>query len=1077
LPINVVRQLIAERGAKISQGAFNQTILLIPMENNGQTKTAVTGKPEEPEAAESVNCVSSTTSSTDPTTAPQISPVQKLSPVSATMVAKTSPNQLILPKMPAGTSLQPLTRPPVILSVSATSPVSHTLPGGVTLNRLISPVATTSQRYPSNETVRNLLDKRKSTDDKKAGPPYKFMKFFLGTTKPVTELTAMSSTDVSAASMAMETSGGIIKLPTVTINESPPAMPILNKMLNKEGVVANQTILNAVSAQQCVITSISPAKLNTLLLQTSAAGAKTLPSLIKLPSKAALDSAVRAVVTSVTTSLPTVNIKVPSPTTLPSIAPRRNVTKTVQTMRSPIPVAPKLVSQYLESQANPSLTNAVVSSPNQSHLVPPVSTQSSTVTAVIQNKEGKQPLSKLTPQLVLTSKGMMQVGYVNPGLVAGASAADTQGAGVLTQGSVVPLLMPVASGVSKPLPVQAPTVMEVDDQAKKTVKPVIALNANGIPIGTLRMSSTTNAASSADTATSVTHVGHLGSMASTPSVRVSPVLPANKSSVISPVVNLQQGGLVLQGAMQLTNPLIHNPLGLNLLQHSLPVHSAQSTLLQTVTTSAGSSQQMINLNPLLLNANVTPTLLLSQSKPHAGLVSPVSTTVFSQKGSLVSPMSQLVLPGGVNSQLTVQPQGAGTPSPAQRQLLFQYPSAGLQLAALGSCVSPSSQTVPPAAASRQTLTRLLTTPISSPPEVKAMSTATSELPASSQPDSAGSQTADTKGAKSMTPAVIQIPKAATAMLVGAPQVQAPTVVRPATPQQQKLLLFSIGGQLVTGQGVPVTLSNGVLKVLPNGKVKINNQTLTHDQVKQTLSKINNGAAAMTSSPGSSSSIASTAAAGEPSAVARPAENPATSAVTRVLFDHKNVPVKVVRPAEIPASSANTRVMFDHKNVHVKVVKQETPDQHLNGCSSSSQEKMIKIEPSQIAAVARLNTEGKPNNVKPTTSPPSLSNTTSTESSGYSISRLVMDSDAKTFVVKKPVKPAMNGSGDSDSTSTASSEGSVSELGDGAIVKQGGGEGQGDVGGAGSENEAALNLLTLANQALGDTAGDKSGSGQ
>jgi hypothetical protein len=36
------------------------------------------------------------------------------------------------------------------------------------------------------------------------------------------------------------------------------------------------------------------------------------------------------------------NMKVPSPVTMPSIQPRRNITKTIQSMKVPIPTTPKV---------------------------------------------------------------------------------------------------------------------------------------------------------------------------------------------------------------------------------------------------------------------------------------------------------------------------------------------------------------------------------------------------------------------------------------------------------------------------------------------------------------------------------------------------------------------------------------------------------------------------------------------------------------------------------------------------------------------------------------------------------------
>ncbi|XP_050409997.1 uncharacterized protein KIAA2026 [Patella vulgata] len=45
-------------------------------------------------------------------------------------------------------------------------------------------------------------------------------------------------------------------------------------------------------------------------------------------------------------------------------------------------------------------------------------------------------------------------------------------------------------------------------------------------------------------------------------------------------------------------------------------------------------------------------------------------------------------------------------------------------------------------------------------------------------------------------------------------------------KQQKLLLYNIGGQLMTAQGVPVTVDQGVLKIVQQATIQIGSQTLT-----------------------------------------------------------------------------------------------------------------------------------------------------------------------------------------------------------------------------------------------------------
>ncbi|XP_070200432.1 streptococcal hemagglutinin-like [Littorina saxatilis] len=69
---------------------------------------------------------------------------------------------------------------------------------------------------------------------------------------------------------------------------------------------------------------------------TSAASTPVGPTTLRLPSQSALDDALQSVVTGYHTTLPTADIKVPSPIDLPSLSPRKNVTRTVQSNKAPI---------------------------------------------------------------------------------------------------------------------------------------------------------------------------------------------------------------------------------------------------------------------------------------------------------------------------------------------------------------------------------------------------------------------------------------------------------------------------------------------------------------------------------------------------------------------------------------------------------------------------------------------------------------------------------------------------------------------------------------------------------------------
>lgn len=80
-------------------------------------------------------------------------------------------------------------------------------------------------------------------------------------------------------------------------------------------------------------------------------------TVLRLPSQSSLDDALQTVVTSYHTTLPTADIKVPSPTTLPSLSPRKNVTRTVQSTKAPIPTTPRLQTE----KKSVSLTKTIVS--------------------------------------------------------------------------------------------------------------------------------------------------------------------------------------------------------------------------------------------------------------------------------------------------------------------------------------------------------------------------------------------------------------------------------------------------------------------------------------------------------------------------------------------------------------------------------------------------------------------------------------------------------------------------------------------------------------------------------------------
>lgn len=1201
LPINVVEQLIATRGAKLSQGAYNQSILLIPMESEGQSRNVVSSASVTP-----VKCQLS------PATTPNGKTVKSESTntVASTTAVKTSPNTLILPKPQTspvlslgqgipGIQIQPafggLQRPQAFLQPAIVE--------GMNVTRLvplgISPKSPT--RYPTNETVKTLLEKRKPPEDKEA--------FILEKRKPQAVTKASDTTNNSASNTLSDSNSsansvvslttslktqnsipgnpdtGLMRSTNVKVNSSQPTIMTVDP-------VKTEALVSAVKSHQCVITSISAAKLNTLLLQTSAAGAKSIPSLIKLPSKAALDSAVKAVVTSVNITLPTVNIKVPSPTSLPSIGPRRNVTKTIQTMKSPIPVAPKFVTQssggqttlsYADSHTTASSQMLTVSSSVHGSVTstPEVSVKQSQIMTGCLDQDGKRMVTRLTPQLVLTPKGVMQMGFVNTGHLGGASQSVSQVAvpsssvqsgnqTILIQNSAgqyqliqqtSPVLQQTAQGASLQQLANQSVTQTQSQNLLQAVKPVVALNASGNPIILPTVKTNTQlasvstppsivlhnstyysanprkpmlniaTASSANSATLTMSQASPGSaelksptaglllqQASSSILQTAQRPVASQSGMVSPVLGLPQG-LVLQGGVQLASPLV-NQLGLNLIQpgiqpvqnpSSVPVSAPHSINLLQKAGTAG--PHLLNINPLLLNPALTtttggvlrqqlntqlavpsgnqvgakigvntivrpstPTLQqqLKSSLPTTTVVQP--TIPSGQNGTgLVSPLPQmiqmpgssLVIPalGSANQHLNLLGQLTGTPSSAQKQLVFQYPSVGQTVTTV------TAQTMPSQTAA-STPRYVVSVPNKQIPNNQGKTTlpvAKLQAPQRTQAKIVNSETGVTKNENLLTTVAVN-------------QV---TLGQKTSPTQQKLLLFSIGGQLVTGQGVPVSLSDGVLKVVPHGKIKINNQTLSPEQIKQTLAKINE-AAAMTLNPTSrqqnSTQMSGSSAMVDQGKVIplkivkdsiKPEQGPTVASMDHSYLNSNkekivtslmngNASVSNVSTLQLKIGSHNTSLstsltglVSPNSQTGLQVVYSESAKveqgQEIQGPGQSN-EMQYGLKPMEYSSgyvVRQMTSDQEEIDEKP-----GFANQT------FDIGKLVVDKEAKRFVIKAPVKNDLNGSGDAGNTinncqsdSKVKAEDMEDENDDKLVIDD-------DV----SEKEAALNLLTLANQA-------------
>ncbi|XP_041367368.1 uncharacterized protein KIAA2026-like [Gigantopelta aegis] len=168
--------------------------------------------------------------------------------------------------------------------------------------------------------------------------------------------------------------------------------------------------------------------------------------IVKNIKQSAIDTAIKSVMASVNTSLPTVNIKIPAPVTLPSINLRKNVTKTIQAMKSPITVTPKLESLVSSSTS----AGSDITAPLLGQTVLPTSSAlGSQMSFLVQGTVGagaassqKNVILKGTPQTVLTSQGVVQ-GYLTPqGLIIPANQVQAPSGPKVT--SAKPVQFPVS---------------------------------------------------------------------------------------------------------------------------------------------------------------------------------------------------------------------------------------------------------------------------------------------------------------------------------------------------------------------------------------------------------------------------------------------------------------------------------------------------------------------------------------------------------------------------------------------------------------------------------------------------------
>ncbi|XP_060068222.1 mucin-2-like [Ylistrum balloti] len=382
----------------------------------------------------------------------------------------------------------------------------------------------------------------------------------------------------------------------------------------------------------CEITSSTP----TVLLHPTSTGIKTL----KIPSKAVLDSAVQAVVTDVPTSLPTVNIKVPAPSAMPAIQPRYNVTKTIQSMKGPIPTAPRLEPASLSSNSSvnvtsPSLGQSQSNVPNQS-LLTQLQTGNSPVMLTTLNKssglgnmvlaaaqqqqsQDKKNISlKVLPQ-GLQQPGVMQ-GYLTPqGLIIPQAALQQQQASTLNIGSInnqalAQGILKTQSPISVALNNQTVTSGTVINQGGTSVN-INNQNLNSGVIGYQTISP--GALGSQSIVSMPVQLGIQGG-------NVTSLVSGNQQMIVSHSTNTQKQNI--KKALQDSGKVIQNTIHSN--SGSLAANSTYGTLAKSLQ-AVGGQNQAGNLITGLVKTVGSNTIMTSTFSSIVNTIPSMSTSVVS----------------------------------------------------------------------------------------------------------------------------------------------------------------------------------------------------------------------------------------------------------------------------------------------------------------------------------------------------------------------------------------------------------------------------------------------------------------
>lgn len=568
------------------------------------------------------------------------------------------------------------------------------------------------------------------------------------------------------------------------------------------------SLASEVGQQLPGVLEMSKSELNTQpIVVTVNTGIKGLPQTLKLPSKETLDSAVQAVVTSVKTTLPTAHLKVPAPSTMPSIQRRKNVTKTIQSMKAPIPV--------INASTSSVSSNVPLSTTSPTSLM--VGNVPQRRNTVMMNTK---PAMHQIPQTALTASTGISGQSVTPVLKAGIPTATISGQTVGIKNQLQNNVVPPNS-----------TLLKVTPQTFMTSQGLVQgfLTPQGlvIPQAALQQGSTMSAKQ-----VLVANPQILQNKVALPGAESIVVSGANEASsvhgkVVKPAMLLSS---VVSPQTSMTPAVTRNSI-------SLPQTSTHTTL-----SSASSSKLLLQAVNTVMPNRVTP-------------VSSASTVCMTASFDVASPEKVLAsnsLMSGMNIKIDSQspkvsgdhliPKPVSSVNSTPEVPLINHKGDGRHAVIPGTTITDATKACI-ATASSQCVPAHVTSTAASPRKPDGGLPAAQVLLSLSQGmQQTGKSVSPNKDVPAQLTGKTKAPMKATGNnLQTLNQTSVLNIPSQTGGSPQKLLLLSIGGNLYTSQGIPVTLENGVLKIastVPSQESKvlqaISLSTATHPQVNQGL---------------------------------------------------------------------------------------------------------------------------------------------------------------------------------------------------------------------------------------------------